>query len=293
MTLDELVQSLRVRVGWLLPKYGLIDDPRLGGYPRNFLFRQVRIERNGVHAYVQEGSGKLALTVANCTPEAPCGEVVLCYWCKVLAALHEVKAMLRMVGPRTHRKYISNVTVILGVVPMDEWKRVRLLVDAFRKDWSRVCAKWPGSRWRGWVELDLLTGHKNEDLGIYVHKTLTELGWDPTDPQDYVAVHAHLILCHPRCGRAGVAGHLAGIYPLTRQVHVKSVFKDQEVEEGVTRFTTYMRKFCPPKFALAGRGSRTCRPRHPGVIRSYIRLQKRFGGDALLIKGSILSDDEL
>jgi hypothetical protein len=287
MTLDELVQSQRVRVGWLLPKYALIDDPRLSSYPRNFLFRQVRIERNGIHAYVNEGSGKLALTVANCTPEAPCGEVVLCYWCKVLAALDEVEAMLRMVGSRARRKSISNVTVILGVVPMDEWKRVQALLAAFRKDWSRICAKWLGSRWRGWVELDLLTGHKDEDLGIYAYKTLTELGWDPTDPQDYVAVHAHLIMCHPRYSRADVAGHLASIYPLTRQVHVKSVFKDQTVEEGVTRFTTYMRKFRPPEFALAGRGSRTCRPRHPGVIRDYIRLQHRFRGNELLIKGSM------
>lgn len=285
MTLDELVQSQRPRVGWLLPKYDLIYDPRLGGYPRNFLFLQVRIERNGVQAYVQEGSGKLALTVANCTPEAPCGEVVLCYWCKVMAALDEVQAMLEMVGSRRRRKFISSVTIVLGVVPMDEWKRVKPLVDTFRQDWSRICARWPGSRWRGWVELDLLTGHKDEDLGIYVHKTLTGLGWDPTDPQDYVAVHAHVILCHPRFSRDGVAGDLADIYPLTRQVHVKSVFKDQEVEEGVARFTTYMRKFRPPIFALAGRGSRTCRPRHPGVIRDYIRLQRRFRGNELLIKG--------
>lgn len=290
MTLDELRAILRPRGGTTPPKGRFIDQPVLYKYPRGLRQYHFRIEWSVSHALLGSSRPRyhdLALTVANCTPKAPCGEEIICFYCKVLAGLAEAEAMTERIGERLNRSLVSAVTIILAVVPTDEPERLKRIVRDFPDQFAKICERWPGSRWHGRLELDLLPSHRTEDLGAYARKTLKAMGWQ--DDQDWVLVHLHLVLRHPRVARRDVAGAFSGLYPHFRQVQVKPLKSNQTDEVALSRFALYMRKYVPPIFALSGRKSSTRRPRHPDVIRDYIRLQRRFRKKRLLVSGSVPS----
>lgn len=289
---DELRQRLRPRSGGPLPKDALIDDAKVRDFPRSYRQGYRRIERNSLQALMASSRSRhhtLAIKVANCSPSQPCGEAVLCWWCKVKTGLAEAEAMNSTFNIAIRRHRISAITIILAVIDLEDHQALKQHIRNFHRYWRVICEGWPGCRWRGRFELDLLTGHPDQELGTYVKKTLKGLGYarQHDSYEDFVLLHTHIVLAHPGVGRRKVVDRLSAAYPLPRQVNVTSLRGEQTMEEALSRFGGYMVKFRPPSFALAGRGSRTCRPRHPHVILDYIQLQRRFSGDDLLIHDAV------
>ncbi|MGE5545331.1 MAG: hypothetical protein ACM33T_00410 [Solirubrobacterales bacterium] len=288
MNLDQLRQRLRPRSGGPLPKDALIDKPDVRDFPWKYRECYRRIERNHLHALMTSDRRRhhaLALKVANCTPKQPCGEVVICWRCKVKAGLAEADVMTQafMAVPR---RRISAITIILAVIDQEDIAELRQQIKVFLSQWKAVCERWPGCHWRGRFELDSLTGHPDQKVGRYVQETLKGLGYTPQrDDYGSLLLHTHILLAHPGVPRKRVGDSLGVVYPHSRQVKVTPLRKTQTVDEALSRFATYMFKLKPPFFALAGRGSRTCRPRHSDVLMDYIRLQRRFSGSDLLIHG--------
>lgn len=290
MDFDEIRQALRPRARPRrpFPKDRWFDHPSVKAFPKRFRRAYQRIERAGLHALVAKGaserSNELAVKVASCIPNHPCGETALCWWCKVRLSLQEAETVTDLFADVEYDD-ISAVTVILGAIPAGELRAVRQSIRSFKRDWRALCQSWPNSRWWGRVELDLLTGHPKQACGTYVRRTLKALGYSSTDEESHVSVHAHLVLAHPSQARTSVRARLSMLYRAPRQIEVKSLRDTQVKEEALARYACYMLKARPPGFALAGRGSRTCRPRYPAAIRDYIRLQRRFTSDELLIEG--------
>lgn len=289
MNSDELRQYLRPRAGGPLPKDRRLDHAAVADFPLRYRRAYQRVERGILHACMAEGAATkwqaLALKVANCTPRRPCREAAICWWCKARMGLAEAEAMIDHFPASARRKTISVITIILAVVPLDEVDETRSLVKAFPRYWRRLCRAWPNCRWRGRMELDLLTGHPRQELGLYARKTLLALDYHPEESGPSIGIHAHVVLHHPGISRSRVAGSLSMIYPAFRQVMVTGTRETQELLEALARCGSYAVKARPPSFALAGRGSRTCRPRHPRTILTHVDLHRRFHPDDLLVEG--------
>jgi len=288
MDANELRQQLRPRAGGPLPKDDHIKHPLVKAYPWGYRQWYRRIERSSLQALMGSARSRdhqLALKVANCSPTQQCGEVTLCWWCKVRASLTEGEAIVQFFETKIKRDRFSAVTIILACIPYEERHTLRTRLRQIRKRLEWAFRLWPRSQWYGRFELDLLTGHRNQELGSYAEKTLKDMGYAPQSAPECVLVHAHLVIYHPRISRDAVRSDLHHWYSACRQVKVTSLRDEQTTEEALTRFGSYIVKFKPPTFALYGRGSRTFRPRHPDVVRQYVRLQRRVRHENLLIQG--------
>lgn len=143
---------------------------------------------------------------------------------------------------------VWNTTIIsaYAVNEDDDWwevvKSIKRDREYFKKAISNRVRKKElnGTRWRGAFEIDLV---KVDDIKADGHKEelLKGMGVDWTGKTHVVVFHFHGIF-HPSVSRACFSGHMKAMFPGSRRILNKGLFKDQSAYEAVTNLHNYSHK---------------------------------------------------
>ena len=274
------------------PIDALAGSSRWGISFNRFCDRDRRVERAILHALLGPwgDSGahrRLAVRLANCSPEAPCRQWP-CWFCKHRYWDRHRAELYQMAGTVDDDE-VSACTIVCGIAHPDDPTSSRRIIESFRQHWNVFVASWiPNATWHGRFEIDILPIPYEEakpfdDLGSYKVRTIREL-WETNvdgNPNDYrsrIALpHFHAILVHPGTHRAIISGAAHWYFKGRRRSEVKRLKRHKSRVDNLDDFSRYMRKMLPDAGALPGRGSRTLLPNKPGDIIQHANIMNEFG----------------